>query len=492
MQTPADGSAGPLEPYKVKVVERIHRPSRAEREAALTTAGFNLFNLTSDQVFIDLLTDSGTSAMSDRQWAGLMVGDETYAGSRNYAHFESVIRDLTGFPEVIPAHQGRAAENLLFTATLSPGAIVPNNMHFDTTRAHVLRHGATAPNLVVPEAYRLAEEAPFKGNMDLARLRALLEGPDAHRVPLVMMTLTNNTGGGQPVALENLRAVSGLCQAHGKPLYLDMCRWAENAFFIREREPGQSDRSIRAIGRDLFALAQGATMSAKKDGLANIGGFVATRDAALAARLRELLIVFEGFPTYGGLARRDLEAVAIGLEEATDLAYLTHRIEQVRFLADRLTAHGVPILRPVGGHAVYLDVRSFLPHVAAEDLPGQALAIEIYREGGVRTVEIGTVMFGDGTDGNPTLELVRLAIPRRVYSSAHLAYVADTVGAVYRRRESILGVRMTYAPEQLRHFTARFAPIEARPARRAAAPAMPTAAGRETLGGELRPQSKVI
>jgi len=461
MDPPAGPGHLPLEPFKTKVVERIRLPSREEREAALQRAGFNLFNLTSEEVFIDLLTDSGTAAMSDRQWAAMMVGDETYAGSRNYAHFEAAVRELTGFPHIVPAHQGRAAENLLFSLLARPGTTVPNNMHFDTTRAHVLRNGARAANLAGAEAYDVVSDAPFKGNMDVARLEELLTA-ERGKVPLVMMTLTNNTGGGQPVSLANLTEVAGVCRAHQVPLYLDMCRWAENAYFVREREPGQSGRTIREIGRSIFDLAEGATMSAKKDGLVNIGGFVATRDPGLAERLREQLIVFEGFPTYGGLARRDLEATAVGLLEATDLDYLEHRIGQVRFLADRLAAAGVPFLRPPGGHGIYLDVRRFLPHLTSAQLPGQALAIEIYREGAVRTVEVGAVMFGDGETPDPMhppLELVRLAIPRRVYSASHLAYVADAVIAVWQRRAAVRGVRMTYAPEHLRHFTAHFAPV---------------------------------
>jgi tyrosine phenol-lyase len=455
-------SDGPIEPYKVKVVEAIHLPDPEAREAALVRAGFNLFNLTSDEIYIDLLTDSGTSAMSDRQWAGLMVGDETYAGSRNYARFEETVRSITGFPEVVPAHQGRAAENLLFSTLLSPGMLVPNNMHFDTTRAHVLHQGARATNVAISEAYDATSLHPFKGNVDVERLDALLRREGKAHVPLVMVTITNNTGGGQPVSLANLAETAGVCRRHGVPLYYDMCRWAENAYFIREREPGQSGRSIGEIGRAMFDLADGATMSAKKDGLVNIGGFVAVRDPDLAARLREQLILFEGFPTYGGLARRDLEAVSIGLREAMEPSYLAHRLGQIRFLADRLTAAGVPILLPPGGHGIYLDVGRFLPHMEASALPGQALAVEIYREGGVRTCEIGAIMFGDGPaepGERPPLELVRLAVPRRVYSNAHLGYVADTIIAVHRRRERLRGLRMTFAPERLRHFTARFAPL---------------------------------
>ena len=457
------GRRWPVEPFKAKVVEPIRLISRSERERALERAGFNLFNLVSEEIFIDLLTDSGTSAMSDRQWAGMMVGDETYAGSRNYRHFEDVVRELTGFPEVVPAHQGRAAENLLFSSLLRPGDVVPNNMHFDTTAAHVRHQGARPVNLAVREAYDPQDASPFKGNLDVGRLRQLLEKGGGERIPLVMLTITNNTGGGQPVSVQNVRDVATLCHAHKVPVYLDMCRWAENAYFVREREREFEGRSIPEIGRAIFDLVDGATMSAKKDGLVNIGGFVAVREAAVAARLREQVILFEGFPTYGGLARRDLEAVSIGLREATDLAYLEHRIGQVRFVADRLRSAGVPFLEPPGGHGIYLDVQRFLPGLAASALPGQALAIEIYREAGVRTCEIGSVMFGDAPReaGEPApMELVRLAIPRRVYSLSHLEYVADAVTAVYDRRASIKGVRMTYAPERLRHFTARFAPLD--------------------------------
>jgi tryptophanase len=449
----------PFEPFKTKVVERLPNPSREEREAALVRAGFNLFNLRSDEVRIDLLTDSGTGAMSDRQWAAMMVGDETYAGSRNFAHFEAKVREITGFPYIVPAHQGRAAEHLLFSTLCKPGQIVPNNMHFDTTQAHVVHSGGTPLNLAVAEAYDAQSNDPFKGNVDTASLDRLLTVEGKERVPLVMVTITNNTGGGQPVSLANFREVSRVAHAHGVPVYLDMCRWAENAYFVREREPGMGSRSIAEIGRSFFELADGATMSAKKDGLVNIGGFVAVRDAKLAERLKEALILFEGFPTYGGLARRDLEAIAVGLDEGMDLEYLEHRIGQVRYLGGLLEARGVPFLHPVGGHAIYLDVDRFLPHLHDNDLPGQALAIELYREGGVRTVEVGSIMFPTtGPQSQRPLELVRMAIPRRVYSASHLAYVADVVGRVYDRRASILGVEMTYRPERLPHFTARYAP----------------------------------
>jgi tyrosine phenol-lyase len=456
----SDGPLPSYEPYKVKVVEPIPNPTRAEREAALRRAGYNLFNLRSSEVTIDLLTDSGTGAMSDRQWAGLMQGDESYAGSRNFERFETTVRELTGFPHILPTHQGRAAENLLFSTLARPGSVIPNNMHFDTTQAHVIRNGARPVNLAIPEAYDPQSDHPFKGNMDVAALETLLSSEGKEKVPLVMVTITNNTGGGQPVSLANLRAVSRVCRRHGVPLYLDMCRWAENAYLVREREAGQGRRSIPSIGREFFDCADGATMSAKKDGLVNIGGFLATRDKELAERLKEMLILYEGFPTYGGLARRDLEAVAIGVMEATDLAYLAHRIAQVRELGRRLEERGVPILRPVGGHGVYLNVRRFLPHLDAAVFPGQALVVELYREGGIRSVEVGSIMFGGSTPkGREPLELVRLAIPRRVYTASHLAYVAEVVARVYERRSSIRGMTMTYRPERLPHFTARFAPL---------------------------------
>lgn len=448
----------PFEPFKTKVVERLPNPTRPERESALDRAGLNLFNLRSEEVRIDLLTDSGTGAMSDRQWAGLMVGDESYAGSRNFTHFEAKVREITGFPHIIPAHQGRAAEHLLFSTLCHSGDIVPNNMHFDTTQAHVVHSGGTPVNLAVAEAYDTASDFPFKGNLDTAALERLLVVEGKERVPLVMVTITNNTGGGQPVSLANVQEVSRVAHAHGVPLYLDMCRWAENSFFVREREPGMGTKTIAAIGRAFFDLADGATMSAKKDGLVNIGGFVAVRDPDLAERLKEALILYEGFPTYGGLARRDLEAMTIGLEEAMDLEYLEHRVGQVRYLGALLEQLEVPFLHPVGGHAIYLDVRRFLPHLGDTDLPGQALAVELYREGGVRSVEVGRIMFPDGPENARALELVRLAIPRRVYSASHLAYVADVVGRVYERRSDVKGLTMTYRPDRLPHFIARYAP----------------------------------
>ena len=450
----------PFEPYKTKVVERIPNPSREEREAALRRVHYNLFGLHSEEVRIDLLTDSGTGAMSDRQWAAMMVGDESYAGSRNFARFEKTVQNLTGFPFVVPTHQGRAAENLLFSSLCRPGSVVPNNMFFDTTQAHVLHQGARPVNLAIPEAYDPRSDGPFKGNVDLAALEKLLSEAAPGTVPLVMVTITNNTGAGQPVSLANFREVARVAGEHKVPVYLDMCRWAENAFFVREREPGMGSRTIREIGRAFFDLASGATMSAKKDGLVNSGGFVATRDEALAERLKEALILYEGFPTYGGLARRDLEAMAVGLEEATELEYLEHRVGQVRYLASLLDEADVPYFRPVGGHGIYLDARRFLPHLTADDLPGQALVVELYREGGVRSVEVGSLMFGesDGSGTAPSLELVRLAIPRRVYSASQLAYVAAVVRRVFERGATIRGIRIVHKPERLPHFTARFAP----------------------------------
>ncbi len=453
------------EPWRVKVIEPIQLPSRAEREAHLTAAGYNLFRVPSEAVFIDLFTDSGTSAMSDRQWAGLMQGDEAYAGSRNYFHFDATIRDIFGLPHVLPVHQGRVAENLLFSTLVRPGMIVPNNSHFDTTRANVEANGGTALDLVIPEAHDPASDHPFKGNIDLARLARLFEETPRGAIPLALLTLTNNSGGGQPVSLANVRGMSELCHEHGIPFYIDACRFAENAWFISRREPGQAGRPIRDIVRDVFALADGCTMSAKKDGLANIGGFLASRDAELVERITQRLIVIEGFPTYGGLAGRDLEAVARGLSEVLDETYLTYRIGQVAAFGRRLTELGIPIMRPTGGHAVYLDARRLLPHIPPLELPAQALSVALYREGGVRGVEIGSVMFGRrdaaGREHPAPMELVRLAVPRRVFSDAHLAYVAEVLTEIRDRRDELRGLRFTYQAPVLRHFTARFEELAA-------------------------------
>jgi tyrosine phenol-lyase len=448
------------EPWRVKVIEPIRLASREEREERLEAAGYNLFQVPSEAVFIDLFTDSGTSAMSDRQWAGLMQGDEAYAGSRNYFHFEATIRDVFGLPHVLPVHQGRVAENLLFSTLVKPGMIVPNNSHFDTTRANIEANGGTALDLVTPEAHDPASDHPFKGNIDLARLARLFEETPRGAIPLALLTLTNNSGGGQPVALANVRGMSELCRAHGIPFYLDACRFAENAWFIQDREPGQRGRPIREIVRDVFAAADGCTMSAKKDGLANIGGFLASRDAELMATITQRLVVIEGFPTYGGLAGRDLEAVARGLAEVLDETYLTYRIGQVAAFGRRLTELGIPIVRPTGGHAVYLDARRFLPHIPPLEYPAQALSVALYREGGVRGVEIGSVMFGrreaSGRELPAPMELVRLAVPRRVFSDSHLAYVAQVLEEIRDRRDDLRGLRFTYQAPVLRHFTARF------------------------------------
>ncbi len=436
--------------------------TREERELLLRVAGYNPFLLSSADVIIDLLTDSGTSAMSAEQWAAVMRGDEAYAGSRSWFRFEAAVKDITGFPVVLPVHQGRAAERILFSTLCKPGDVVPNNTHFDTTRANVEATGAEALDLVIPEGREPTSHHPFKGNMDVPRLRAVLDASRG-RVPLCMLTLTNNSGGGQPVSMQNVREVSALCRERGVPLYLDACRYAENAWFIKQREPGYADQRPIDIARELFALADGCTMSAKKDGLANIGGFLATRDERLAQRERDLLILTEGFTTYGGLAGRDLDAIATGLYEALDEDYLRYRIRSVAWLGERLVEAGVPIMEPPGGHAVYLDARRFLPHVGPASLPGQALVVELYREAGVRAVEIGTVMFGrrdpaTGEERVAPLDLVRLAIPRRVYTQSHIEYVVEAVTRVWRRREGVRGMRFTFQAPTLRHFTARFEP----------------------------------
>jgi tryptophanase len=464
----SEGPAGvPLpEPWRVKVVEPIHLPSRAERETHLAEAGYNLFKVPSEAVFIDLFTDSGTSAMSDRQWAGLMRGDEAYAGSRNYFHFERTIQEVFGFPYLLPVHQGRVAENLLFSTLVRPGMIVPNNSHFDTTRANVEANGGTALDLVIREAHDPGADHPFKGNIDLPRVRRLFEETPKGIIPLAMLTLTNNSGGGQPVSLENVRGMSELCREFGIPFYIDACRFAENAWFIKCREAGQGHRSVAEIVREVFSLADGCTMSAKKDGLANIGGFLASRNPELIETLTQRLVVIEGFPTYGGLAGRDLEAVARGLEEVLDESYLAFRVGQVESFGRRLTEMGIPIMRPTGGHAVYVDARKFLPEIPPQLFPAQALSVALYREGGVRGVEIGTVMFGrtdpaSGREIPAPMELVRLAIPRRVYTDSHLAYVAGVLRRIQETRYELKGLRFTYKPKTLRHFTARFEELEA-------------------------------
>jgi tryptophanase len=451
-----------IEPFRIKSVEPLRITNRAEREQRLREAGYNLFALHADDVMIDLLTDSGTGAMSAEQWAAMQRGDESYAGSPSFYRFERAVRDLFPYRHVIPTHQGRAAEKILFSVVGGPGKVVPNNTHFDTTRANVEHTGARAIDLVIAEGKQPSLVHPFKGNMDLAALERVIAEEGAARIPVVLMTVTNNSGGGQPVSLENLRGVSAICRKAGIPLFLDACRFAENAWFIHQREPGQAGRSVTEIVREMASLASGMTMSAKKDGLANIGGWLALDDDGWAEQCRNLLILTEGFPTYGGLAGRDLDAIAQGLVEVVRHDYLTYRIRSTEYLGDALVARGVPIVRPVGGHAVYLDARGLLPHVAPLAYPGQALATALYLEGGVRGCEIGTVMFGlapDGTESPAAMDLVRLAIPRRTYTQSHLDYVIEVVERVVAQAAELRGLRITHQPRALRHFSARFEPL---------------------------------
>jgi tyrosine phenol-lyase len=458
----------PAEPFRIKVVEPLRRVSREERERLIREAGLNIFAVPADSIYVDLLTDSGTSAMSDRQWAAIMMGDESYAGSRNFYHFEAAVRDIFGYKHVIPTHQGRVAENLLFSTVLKAGDIVPNNIHFDTTRANVQHQGAEALDLVIDEGHDPTSLHPFKGNLDPAKLDALLTR-DRAKVPLVMLTVTNNSGGGQPVSLANARAVHDVCARHKVPLFFDACRFAENAYFIQQRESGCANKSIREIAQEMFALGDGCTMSAKKDGLVNIGGFLALNDSEWSQRITNLLILIEGFPTYGGLAGRDLEAIAQGLQEVLSEDYLAFRIGQVAHLGERLSDGGVPIVKPVGGHAVYIDAKRFLPGIPQSEFPGQALVVALYLEYGIRAVEVGSLMFAqkDEKTGEmvyPKLELVRLAVPRRVYTTEHMRYVADSVIELYNNREKLRGLRLTYEAPVLRHFTARLEAIAASPA----------------------------
>jgi tryptophanase len=449
-----------IEPFRIKTVEPIRFTTREQRAVALEQAACNLFLLKAEDVIIDLLTDSGTGAMSSQQWAGMMQGDESYAGARSFFRFESAVREVTGFTNIIPTHQGRAAERILFTSACRAGDIVPNNTHFDTTRANLEAIGVTALDLRCAEATQPQLLAPFKGNIDLVALeRCLVE--NRGRVPFAMITVTNNSGGGQPVSLANIHAASALCKAQGVPLILDACRFAENAWFIKQREPGQATRSPAAIAREVFDCTDGCTMSAKKDGLVNMGGFLALNDATLAAKCRNNLILTEGFPTYGGLAGYDLEALAVGIKEVLDEDYLRYRIRSVAYLGDKLTAAGVPIVQPPGGHAIYIDAKAMLPHIPPGEFPAWALSLAFYLEGGVRSVEIGSVMFGrqpDGTEKPAAMELVRLAFPRRVYTQSHVDYLAEVLLHVDSLKHRIRGVKLVDAPEILRHFTARLAP----------------------------------
>jgi tryptophanase len=457
-----------FEPFRIKSVERLRMTTRDEREKALEDAGYNLFRIAADDIMVDLLTDSGTGAMSSEQWAALMRGDESYAGARSWYRFRDRVRELTGFSHVIPTHQGRAAERILFSCLDVSGKVVVSNTHFDTTRANVEYLGGRAVDIPIPEALHPAEYHPFKGNLDLDKLDRLLTG-SAGEIACVIATVTNNSGGGQPASLENLEAASARCRQAGVPFYLDACRFAENAFFIHEREPAFADTDIETISERMFRLADGATFSAKKDGLANIGGFLASNDDRLARAEQNLLILTEGFPTYGGLAGRDLEAIAVGLDEVVDEHYLRYRIASTRYLGEGLVKCGIPIVQPPGGHAIYIDAGAFLPHIPATELPAQALACAFYLEGGIRSVEIGTLMFGgiDPSTGNERiapLELLRLAIPRRTYTKSHLDYVLDVAEAVARQRDNLRGLRIVEEPPQLRHFTARLEPLQLTPA----------------------------
>ena len=444
-----------IEPFKIKSVEPIRMTTPEERERILRDAAFNLFLVPADDVVIDLLTDSGTGAMSAQQWAAMQQADESYAGARSFYTFQHMLSEITGFVHILPTHQGRASERILFELVGGKDKVVPNNAHFDTTRANAEHSGAEAVDLPIPEALDPSNQHPFKGNMDVAKLEELIRRVGPERIPLVMITVTNNSGGGQPVSLANLRAVRAVCDRHSIPLFLDACRFAENAWFVKMREPGQRERPVREIAREMFDLADGATISAKKDGLVNIGGVLLIRDETLFRRASELLILTEGFVTYGGLAGRDLEAMAQGFEEVLHEDYLNYRIRSTAYLGDKLRNGGVRIVEPPGGHAIYLDARAFCPHLPDELFPGQAVVVGLYRSAGIRTVEIGSVMFGTGGH-RPPLELVRLAIPRRVYTQSHIDYVAEATLELHARRETLKGLRIVEAPQALRHFTARF------------------------------------
>lgn len=451
-----------IEPFKIKSVEPIHFTSREERLHILKQAHFNPFLIAARDVIIDLLTDSGTSAMSSEQWAGIMRGDESYAGSESFFRFETAVRNITGMPYIIPTHQGRAAEKILFSITGGKGKYFVSNTLFDTTRANIEYSGAEGVDLLCDEGKQPALIAPFKGNINLEALDKFIRERSAENVPMVIITITNNSGGGQPVSMENIRGARKLCDKYGVPLFIDACRFAENCYFIKQREPGYENRSILSIARELFSYADGCTMSAKKDAFANIGGFLAMRDESLTMECRNLLIITEGFPTYGGLAGRDLEAIAIGLEQVVQENYLQYRIRSIEYIGERLDAAGVPYIKPTGGHAIYLDAKAFLPHVPVQEYPGLALCAALYVEGGVRGVEIGSVMFGkyagDGSLIPAQMELVRLAIPRRVYTQSHIDYVIEVILKTFQNRHSIKGYKLTYETPLLRHFTARFEP----------------------------------
>jgi tyrosine phenol-lyase len=441
-----------IEPFRIKTVEPIRWTTRETRERLLAAAHYNLFLLPADDVLIDLLTDSGTGAMSTAQWAAVMQGDESYAGSRSFDHLRRSVQDIFGYKHVIPTHQGRAAERILFSVMCKKGDIVPNNTHFDTTRANLAFVGAEPVDLPITEGRQPALVHPFKGNMDVAALEQLITRVGRERVPLAMLTVTNNSGGGQPVSMENVRAVTAVCRKHRIPLYFDACRFAENAYFIKLREKGYERKAPKEIAQEMFSYGDGCTMSAKKDGMANIGGFLCTNDDKLAQQEKDLLVLTEGYPTYGGLAGRDLEAIAVGIQEAVQEDYLRYRIVSTAYLGKHIADRGVPIVQPPGGHAIYLDARAFVPHIPRERFPGVALAAELYLEGGIRSVEIGSLMFGEAAK----MDLVRLAIPRRVYTQSHIDYVIEVILEVWNKREQIRGLKLTYEPPFLRHFTAQF------------------------------------
>jgi tryptophanase len=454
----------PPEPFRIKVTEPIRLISAESREARLKEAGYNVFAIKAEDIFIDMLTDSGTGAMSQEQWAAIMRGDESYAGARSYHRLKAAVEDVFGFKYFVPTHQGRAAENILSACLVKPGYYVPSNMHFDTTDANIRARGGRPTNLVIDVAFDTANPHPFKGNMDIAKLRAFIERTGAENIPFGMITVTNNAGGGQPVSMENLRAVAGVYHEYKIPFFIDSARYAENAYFIKLREKGYENKSVVEIAREMFSLADGMTMSAKKDAIVNIGGLLCTNDETLFQRVKNELILREGFPTYGGLAGRDLEAMSVGLYEGLDESYLAYRLNQTAYLATRINEAGVPTIQPAGGHAVYLDAHAVLPHIPQAEFPGQALAVELYREGAIRGVEIGSVMFAypnpdTGKMIYPKLELLRLAIPRRTYTQSHLDYVADSLARIKERAPKVRGYKFTYAPELLRHFTARFEPL---------------------------------